>query len=195
MAMDISARTVHAVLHSVQEISGIQYNGLLARAGWSRFAASIPPVSEDLIATRAELERLFANVYPLLGEGLTRLFLRNYGRLLARQILAEDTGPRLQAKAPTPPEQRLAWFAAAMTQMSTHSWTPATLSDDPHAYYITFERCPLCAGVPNAHAPLCATMEALYSHLAQHLIGRRLRVVEVACAATGAPHCRVALYK
>ena len=68
MLEDVSARTVHAVLHSVREISGKQYDHLLEHAGWARFRAGIPPVSDELIATRTELESLFANVYALLGE-------------------------------------------------------------------------------------------------------------------------------
>src|SRR5690349_22135857 len=112
MLEDISARTVHAVLHAVREISGAQYEHLLEHAGWARFRAGIPPVSDELIATRTELESLFANVYALLGESLTRLFLRNYGRLLAMHLPSKST---LQAAAAAlPPGQRTAWFIEAM---------------------------------------------------------------------------------
>lgn len=161
MVMKLSARTVHAVLRAVQEISGPQYDHLLERAGWTRFQSAIPLESADLVATQAELESLFANVYTLLGEGLTRLFLRNYGRLLAAQIftMAEGSGVR-EAAAAIPLEQQLAWFAMVLVRMSTRDWTPATLAEDAQAYYLTFERCPLCAGVRDAQAPLCATLEA-----------------------------------
>ena len=143
MPMDISARTVSAVLHALQEISGSHYDRLLDHAGWARFRAGIPAESDALIATRAELESLFAQVYLILGEGLTRLFLRNYGRSAARQALSMATRPRWRAAAAaTPPEQRLTWFAEAMLQMTTRSWTPTTLTADAQAYYFTFERCP-----------------------------------------------------
>jgi len=82
-----------------------------------------------------------------------------------------------------------------MLQMTTRSWTPTTLTADEQAYYFTFERCPLCAGIHDAQAPLCSSAEAMYGYLAQQLIQRRVRLVEVECAATGAPHCKVALYK
>src|SRR5579859_8226762 len=161
--MTIPARTVHAVLHAVREISGTQYPHLLERAGWSRFQTSIPPESDAVVATRAELELLFANVYTLLGEGLTRLFLRNYGRLLGEQLLAHAApGGLVAGWAAIPPSERhLAAFVAVVAQISTRFWTAATISEDAQAYYLTYARCPLCVGVQGASVPLCATMEAL----------------------------------
>jgi predicted hydrocarbon binding protein len=193
MEMTISALTVNAVLNTVREISGPQYDRLLDRAGWGRFRTGIPSGTADLIATREELEGLFTNVYTLLGEELMRLFLRNYGGRLAAHIQSRQA---LQLAAVTiSPEQQVAWFVQEIAQISTRNWTPATISEDFQAYYLTFDRCPLCAGIHGARAPICATMEALYGQLAQQVLHHRLRVVEVECVATGAGHCKIAIYK
>lgn len=194
--MDISARTVHAVLNAVRAVTGAQYMRLLAQAGWSRFQDQIPPDDDLLVATRAELESLFATIYRIMGEAPMRLFLRNYGHLVARQILDSYAAPTLVAGAAATPEpQKLAWFANTMAGISTRSWTPALVTEDGDAYYLTFERCPLCTGATGAGAPLCAAMDSLYSDLARQLIGHRPRIAEVACAAMGAPACKVAIYK
>ena len=197
MEMNIPARTVYAVLHAVQEISGQQYAHLLQMAGWSRFQRGIPAPSNALIATRAELEQLFSSVYTLLGEGLMRLFLRNYGRLLGEQILANPTAGGVVAlwAAIPPAERQLAAFVGVAAQISNRFWATTTRSEDAQAYYLAYTDCPLCRGVPHAGAPLCATTEALYRLLAKELLGYRLQVVEIECAATGAPRCKVAFYK
>jgi hypothetical protein len=197
MAMDVRARTVRAVLRAVREVSGPLYNQLLAKAGWARFQGDeLPPESDDLIATRDELETLFANVYGMVGEGPTRLFLRNYGQLLATQIMDSTLGrARAQEATTIPPDQRVRWFANSMALMSERSWTPTTLTEDDTAFYLTYERCPLCAGAQGATVPLCTAMDPMYSNLAKQLIGQRLRVAELECAAMGAAHCKVAIYK
>jgi predicted hydrocarbon binding protein len=69
-----------------------------------------------------------------------------------------------------------------------------TVSEDAEAYYLTPERCLVCAHVHDAHAPLCNDAEALYSSLAKNLVGR-VRIAEVECAAMGDPHCKFAFYK
>jgi predicted hydrocarbon binding protein len=38
-------------------------------------------------------------------------------------------------------------------------------------------------------------MEALYSMVATRIVGRRVTVVELECAAMGAPHCKYAFHK
>lgn len=43
--------------------------------------------------------------------------------------------------------------------------------------------------------PLCAFNEVSNKKIVETLLGRRVRVAEVACAALGVPHCKIAFYK
>lgn len=85
------------------------------------------------------------------------------------------------------------WFAAAFGAWMAPSWTPVRISEDAAACYLQLERCPSCLGITGAPRPLCAANDALYQRLLRAWLGRHVRVEEVACVATGAPHWTYAL--
>jgi hypothetical protein len=191
----LPGNTMRMVLQALKDVSGVQYERLMDKAGLKHYLFELPPDSWRPGGTEDELARLFATVYGLLGEPLTRLFLLNYGLLLAPRVLQSELARGLVAGiAPVPEAQRLAWFVPALAAMVGRGWVRQTVTEDAEAYYLTPERCLVCAHVRGATAPLCADAEALYSSLAKALVGR-VRIAEVACAAQGAAHCTYAFYK
>jgi hypothetical protein len=187
--------TMRMILQAVKDVSGVQYERLMVKAGLKHYLYALPADSWRPGGTEDELVRLFATVYELLGEPLTRLFLLNYGLLLAPRVLQSELARGLVGGiALVPPPQRLEWFVQALAVMAGRAGTRQTVSEDAEAYYLTLERCLVCTQVHEARTPLCADTEALYSSLAKHLIGR-VRIAEVECAAMGAPHCKYAFYK
>jgi hypothetical protein len=196
MAYDITGRTVCTVLRAVREVTGALYPQLLARAGWTRFLKELPPNDFVPVATRAELESLFGGAYALMGEAPTRLFLRNYGSLLGQQVLAAPAGQELQAALPSvPSDEQLRWIVERLLDISNRSWTETTMSEDADGYYLTYKRCPLCAQIAHAKAPLCTSITTFYGAFVRSLLGERPHIVETHCAAVGDPACVVALYK
>jgi predicted hydrocarbon binding protein len=190
----VAGLVLRTVLLAMQETSGPQYPHLLRAAGLSRFIDTMPDASWEPAATKAELERLFAKVYELLGEPITRLFMRNYGQRLAPQVLAN---PELQAllrrAAALPPEQRLAAFLQEFAPWQR--WAVIHMSQDPHAWYLELEHCPYCAGIHGATAPLCQGATVLYAALTKAATGRTVHVTEITCAAAGDSHCKFAVTK
>jgi bacteriochlorophyll 4-vinyl reductase len=196
MAEGIPATTIHLVLQSLKSSSGPHYEQILADAGMTRFLDNLPPLGWQPVATRDEFSRMFAAVYERLGESLTRNFLRTWGQMTAQGFLqTEDGKAMLTAAARVPEKDKLAWFAKAMADLSAQAWSTQTLEDAPDAWYFTMDDCPICRHVRGAGAPLCTDVEGLYGAIARQVFGRRLRIAEVACVATGAPRCRFAYYK
>jgi predicted hydrocarbon binding protein len=196
MAYEITGRTVCTVLRAVREVTGALYPQLLAQAGWTRFLDNLPPNDFVPVATRTELESLFGGAYALMGEAPTRLFLRNYGSLLGQQVMSAPAGQELQAALPSvPPAEHLRWMVERLLDISNRSWTETTMSEDDRAYYLTYKRCPLCAQISHAQAPLCTTMTTFYGSMVRALLGSRTLIVETQCAAIGDPACVVAFYK
>jgi hypothetical protein len=191
----VPGNTMRMMLQAVKDVSGVQYERLMVKAGLKHYLYELPADSWRPGGTEEELTRLFATVYEMLGEPLTRLFLLNYGLLLAPRLLQSEVARTLVAGiGPVAGPQRLGWFVQGLALMTGRAWVRQTVSEDAEAYYLTPERCLVCTHVHNAHAPLCADAEALYSSLAKHLVGR-VRIVEVECAAMGAAHCKYAFYK
>ena len=69
------------------------------------------------------------------------------------------------------------------------------VSEDAEACYIALVYCVACQGIQGAQAPICAAGDVLFRTMAEYVTGLRVRVVEIECAALGAPHCKHALYK
>src|SRR5689334_20345037 len=79
MAVPIPGSTMRSVLLTVQDISGSQYKALLERAHLGHYLTNLP--ADDMLpgGTSEDLIRLFATTYTMMGESLTRLFMRNFG--------------------------------------------------------------------------------------------------------------------
>ena len=194
--MDVQASTLRYALLAVQQISGAQYEVLLTRAGLTRFRDALPPVDLQPVATRAELSQLFATTYELLGEALTRLFIRNFGKAIAETLVGSAPWLALAAQgAGVPRDGQRAWFVQQMAQVTGRNWSHMTISEDAAAWYLELEACPICAGIRGISAPICANVEGVWAAAARLMIQQRVRVAEVACHAMGAPHCRFAIYK
>ena len=196
MAGEVTSNTMRVVIQSVQQTSGPQFGLLLRAAGLERFVATLPAADMQFCATGEELVRLFHTVYEMLGEDCTRLFHRNCGVLFAEGTLAGRWGQDMLQRAPQiPAGARLAWFARELAEMAGRAYSPQILTEDATAWYLASEVCYTCLGIHNVSAPLCAAATMMYKGLADKLVGRRVRVAEVTCAAMGAPHCKFALYK
>ena len=190
----VAGMIMRTVLLATQETSGPQYPHLLRVAGLSRFTHALPPLSGEPVATKTELERLYGAVYAMLGEPITRLFMRNYGQRIAPQVLENpELREIVRRAAALPPDQRLAAFLQEFVPWQR--WAVIHLTEDPHTWYLELEHCSYCAGIHGATAPLCQGATVLYATLAKAATGRTLQVTETACVAAGDPHCKFALPK
>ncbi|HUS14139.1 MAG TPA: 4-vinyl reductase [Chloroflexia bacterium] len=97
--------------------------------------------------------------------------------------------------AELPEEKRLGVFVQHFGPVVARTWSPVQITEDAEAWYITVETCATCLGLREVSAPICASAQVLYQGLATKILGRRVRVSEVECAAQGAAACRFALYK
>jgi predicted hydrocarbon binding protein len=190
------AHTVRVTLQAIQEVSGPQYKVLIQNAGLDRFLAELPPDEWYPIATSDEMVNLYQTIYGMLGEVLTRMFHRHSGAVMAAQVLAGDWGRQMRKSVTfVPIADRMAWCVPQLGMLMSRDGTPATISEDAVAWYLTLESCYICRGISNARLPLCASSEALFKALAEAMTGQRVRVAEVTCMATGAAHCKYAFYK
>src|SRR6476646_10179583 len=106
----IAGFRLRIILTSVQEAGGKQYPLLLQQAGLSRFLDHLPPADETPVLTSEDLAPLFGCAYTMLGEPLTRLFLRNIGSVTADAYLQSPLGQQLLAATPKIPlDERLGW--------------------------------------------------------------------------------------
>jgi len=196
LAGGVAGTVLRATLQATRRASGAQYPQLLEQAGLSRYLHTLPPLNEAPACTAVEFSRLPAGVYAMLGEPLTRLFLRNIGALAVPRTLQDPGIQALQANlAALPPEARLAPLVRSIGQIVTRTWAPTTLTEDASAWYLSVGECPTCLSLPPVSAPICANSEAFYAGFASRLMARRMRVVEVVCRATGGPTCTFAFYK
>lgn len=196
MAGEVNSTTMRVVLHAVEEVSGRQFGPLLQTAGLGRFLTTLPPDDLTPAADGAELVQLFQTVYGMLGESCTRLFHRNCGVRFAAGIVASLWAPDVRRRRPAgEPAAQLGWFVQELAALAALSYSRLGIHEDGQAWYLTTEVCHTCLGIADAHAPLCASAETMYSLLGTDILGRPVRVVEVACAAMGAAHCIFALYK
>lgn len=183
-------------LQAIKRISGANYPRLLEQAGLQRYATDLPPVDDNPACTADEYSRLPAGVFAMLGEPLTRLFLRNAGTAMVERTLLD---PRMAALAQhiagLPPEARLGTFISHLARIVDRTWAPTASAEDAEAYYIITTNCSTCRRLRNLTAPVCATSEALYAGQAHSVLGRRIHVAEVECLATGGAACRFAFYK
>ena len=132
----------------------------------------------------------------MLGEVCTRLFHRNCGMAYAEGIMHSPWGATMRTKAATvPADQKLHWVVRELTALAEHSYSPQIVTEDAGAWYLASTSCYVCMGLQGVKAPICTSTETMYKELAKKLLGRTVRVVEVECAAVGAPHCKFAIYK
>jgi hypothetical protein len=196
MAVPIPGSTMRAVLLTVQDISGSQYKALLERANLAHYVTNMPADDMRPGGTSEDLIRLFATTYTMMGESLTRLFMRNFGtRAVKGMMEGEWVQQERTVLAALPPDQRLSRFVRDWAPIMSQTWAPVILSEDAEAHYMALAFCVACQGIRGAHAPICAAGDVIFRTMAEYATGLRVRVVEVECAALGAPHCKHALYK
>ncbi len=192
----VIGNTMHSVLQAVQETSGPQYASILRAAGLTRFIDELPEEGWQPVASREELERLYSTVYQMLGESLTRLFMRNYGHRLAAQLLENpEIQEIIERVSALEPAQRLEAFIREFAPFSNRGWAALQISEDPQAWYLEQKHCPNCAGIHGASAPICQSPVVVYSTLAKAALGRPVQVSEVTCVAAGGSRCKFALTK
>jgi predicted hydrocarbon binding protein len=184
------------VLQAIHDTSGPQYGNLLNAAGLNRYTTAMPDSGWQPVATQDELERLYTTVYQMLGESLTRLFMRNYGWRLVGQLQetkeVQDMIARINA---LDLEHRLEAFTREFVRFSSRGWATIQVSQDDRAWYFELEHCLNCAGIHDAADPICQGAAVVYATLAKACVGRVIYVSELACAATGDPHCVFSLSK
>jgi hypothetical protein len=193
---NVPANTLRMVFQSLASVGGPQYQRVLHDAGLMRFTDTLPPDTFEPLATGEELAGLYAAAYARLGEPLTRLFLRHYGRLLPDRLLNTEWGRQVVIQADQVPfERRLEWFLRELARITAQQRTRLIISEDEWAWYIALERCLICSGIRGVHAPICANGEVNYKGMAERVVGRRMRVIEVECVAMGGPRCKYAFLK
>jgi hypothetical protein len=205
-ALSIPGFTLHVILEAARTTSGKQFPHVLERAGLGRFIERSPPPTNQLVATPLEMKRLFTQFYEVLGEPLTRLAFRTWGKEIANYVLAPQLwGDDLRARVLSrPPEQQLGALIYAIGELGNAYWSPTEMSEDAAAWYMTLTPCTICLGIcelaatlPAANRPttaLCTNLEGAIPAIVYQVLKRRVGVAEVACAAAGAPHCRYAIY-
>ncbi|MDQ2808935.1 MAG: 4-vinyl reductase [Chloroflexota bacterium] len=192
----IANSLLRAHLQTVKRISGSTYLLLLQRAGLERYVSQLPPLDEAPACSAEAYSRLPAAVLAMLGEPLTRRFLRNSGATMVARAMQNPSVVALAAHlAGLPPETRLGGFVQQLARIVDHTWATTVTAEDATAYYLITYDCPTCRQLYDLSAPICATSSASYSGLAAALVGRPVRVVEVECRATGGAVCRFAFYK
>lgn len=197
MVQTVPEQTVALVLHVIQELAGPQADPLLTQAGLGRFLTAPPQLnSMRPVASQEELIRLFQAIYRMLGEDLTRLFMRNFGDRTVTALLPLPEIQQMCAAARNrPPEQQMRAFTDALAKWTARGWAPGVITEDAAAFYFAYEVCYACYGITGAKRPLCAAGDVIFGRLAQEALGRRVRVSEVECVAAGGAQCRYAIYK
>lgn len=193
---DVPGISMRAVIQAMKQVSGPYYAQIINGAGLQRYHETLPPADWQPAATTDELTRLYRVVYGMLGESPTRLLLRNYGTAVSAAIADQSWVQEMAARLPAgSAEQQLGWFVQELARFESQAWAQQTVHEDPHAWFMATSQCPICADIHGAHAPICASDEAIYGSLARRILGRRVPVSEVECRAAGHPTCTIAFSK
>src|SRR5579859_1073378 len=130
----IGSSLLRGTLQAVKRASGPQYATLLAQAGMLRYLETLPPPDDSPSCTAEEYSRLPAAVFAMLGEPLTRLFLRNLGTLGAARIAGVPQMAAWTAAARAlPPEERTAWYVRWVAATNEQIWTHSPITEDATA--------------------------------------------------------------
>ncbi len=192
----LSGHLVRLLLEGVRDISGTQYPQLLSQAGLTRFQTTLPDIDQPAAASGAEMGHLFGVVYRMLGEHLTRLFLRNCGRAYVEEQMKVPAMQQMYAHAQQLPlAERLPWLVQATAAMSVKLGAPRRVEEDGEAWYHIIESCYICREIRGVEKPICALTESIGRRMGEQLLGHTIRMAEVECVALGAPHCKFAIYK
>lgn len=205
--LSVPGFTMYVILEAARKASGTQFAHVLKQADLSRFAERSPDPSNEPVATPMELLRLFTHFYETLGEQMTRMAFRTWGKEIAHYMLApQPWGDNLRAAVQgQPPAQQLGVLIRAIGELSNTYWSPTVMHETPTAWYMTLMPCTICLGIceliPHLPAekrptgPLCSNLEGAIPAIVYQVLKQRIVVTEVACAAAGAPHCQYAIYK
>ena len=192
----ISNGLLRVNLQATKRISGHNYARLLEQAGLGRYGTQLPPPNDQPACSAEEYSRLPEAVFAMLGESLTRLFLRNAGSTMVERTMRHPQMVTLASHLHTlPREARLSQFMPPLTRLANQTWAAATTVEDETAHYLLISECPTCRSLHDLSAPICANSESFYAGIATASVGYRVRVVEVECVATGGTVCRFAFYK
>ncbi|HMA34833.1 MAG TPA: 4-vinyl reductase [Chloroflexia bacterium] len=196
MAYSISGSVARVVLTALQEISGPQYTKILQESGLERYSTALPPEGEAPVISEGEMVRFQQTVYRMLGEDLLRLFRRNFGQASAQALAHGPWGAQIRAQiAGIPADRQMGWLVAQYVALAETMGGRYELTEDATAWYMDAITCLECLDLHGAKAPICATLTAVLKGLGDQILGRRIRVEEIACRAVGAPRCKRVIYK
>jgi predicted hydrocarbon binding protein len=205
--LSIPGFTMYVIMEAARKTSGVQYANVLDRAGLSRFRDHSPEPNGTPVATPLELKRMFTQFYEVLGEQVTRMAFRTWGREIAPYILApQPWGDQMRAEVLSkPPAQQLGALVHFIGELGNAYWSPTRMTETDEAWYMTLTPCTICLGICELAAqlppekrptrPICSNLEGVIPAIAYQVLKHRIVVTEVACAAAGAPHCQYAIYK
>jgi predicted hydrocarbon binding protein len=192
----LSNFTIRHVVETLRELNAAELPKLLRDSGLEHLVEALPADDAPPTVRTSQLARLYATVYGLTGETLTRVFLSNYGHKMAPMLLKHPEMVKRLEQAPSiPAEQRVAWAVRETAAFLSTIWATVALREDAETFHIDVEHCPICAAIRGTHAPICASSEYLYTQLVRALAGKRLTFLEVACRAQGAAVCSYRLRK
>ncbi|MBS2030934.1 MAG: hypothetical protein JST54_23725 [Deltaproteobacteria bacterium] len=192
----ISNFTVRMVLETLHELDPREADNLVRQAGLERMLTAPHGDQDPPILRTSELAKLYATVFKLTGETLTRVFLSNYGHKMAPMLLKHpEMVKRAEDAKSVPADKRIGWAVREIQAFLSGIWADVSLREDGEAYYLEIEHCPICANIQGTRGPICASSEFLYTALARALIGQRVSFIEHACRANGAAMCSYRLRK
>src|SRR6185312_7659629 len=119
----ISNFTMRSVLETLRELTPAEAETLLREAGLERALTAPLGDSAPTIVRTSELARLYATVFKLTGETLTRVFLNNYGHKMAPMLLKHpEMVKRLEESKGIPAPERLGWAAREIQSFLNGIW-------------------------------------------------------------------------
>lgn len=183
------------MLLSLRLVAGPAYPQLLRAAGMDAYSAALPESTPDLIATQADIARLFSVGYSHLPSAQAMLFFTNMGEHLARQTWENPAVQAIAATIQTTPasEQVAVAWRELIAIVNIQARVGREVRSDANNDYLALTDCPYCHDIHGAKQPVCFATARFYEVLLKHLTGRAVIVREIECRAMGDANCTYAV--
>jgi len=206
----IPARILRILVEQVRELMGGRtLRVLFAQAGLPRYDDDhLPPMDDSPSVTVAEYSRVLTAMRKIFGERGARPLMLKGGKTAFEEIRQANParyaviGAALKV-LPAPKRIHLA-LMRLLEEAQEFYGNEYRLTEEKDAFFVEILDCPYCTEERREFAatgqlaykkPICLIPVGAYTALVQWAAGRPHRVEEIACAALGAPHCRVRIDK
>ncbi|MDQ7033766.1 MAG: hypothetical protein Q9P01_02700 [Anaerolineae bacterium] len=199
----------HYFLQSLEAVMGKNgIAGALKAANLAHLINHYPLDNHERGFDTDDFSMLNAGLETLIGRRLGRGFARRAGRHMLENHFAAITNTQpiiLTALQAVPLNIRLKLIMPRITQhiVGQQSASTTTIDDDGRYFVVNVEKCPVCWGRKannsrgtGAYEPICAAIVGMYEGALYYISkGKKYRVLETACLAQGATHCRFQIEK